>query len=134
MNGTEFVWGLLIKGSVVIGLAWLACLALRRSSASTRHAVWLGALGALILLPVIALLPKWNVSVERSQIVRPLLSPLPEVKDPTQVMVAQSGPSAAPAHSGRGIAGQDRPGYLGRRLRLCFSLGSFRSPPSTQTH
>lgn len=72
---TELLWGLLVKGSLIILLAWLICLALRRSSAAYRHATWLSALAALLLLPVAALVPAWNVSTERSPVIAPLITP-----------------------------------------------------------
>jgi len=54
-----------IKVSVVLGLAWLVALSLRRQSAAQRHRVWIaGILGAL-LLPLLASLvpPRYSASL-----------------------------------------------------------------------
>ena len=76
---SELLWGLVVKGSLVILLAWLICLALRRSSASFRHATWLSALAALLLLPAVAYLPDWKISTERTRVIAPLVPPAPLV-------------------------------------------------------
>ena len=60
-----------IKGVAVLALAGLLSVALRRVSAAFRHAVWAGALVALVALPVFSgLLPGWNVGL------LPSISPL----------------------------------------------------------
>lgn len=75
---SELLWTMLTKGSVIVGLAWVASLALRRASASKRHAVWLGVVLATLLLPLAEVrLPDWPVSVERSSVVAPFVVPLP---------------------------------------------------------
>ena len=51
-----------VKGAIVMGVAALIVLLLRRRSAATRHAVWAGAVAAQLTLPVLAaLLPAWRV-------------------------------------------------------------------------
>jgi len=47
------------KGFVVLGLAFLADLLLRRANASLRHLIWLVGLAAVMLLPVVS----WMVTV-----------------------------------------------------------------------
>ena len=52
---------LLIKASVVIGLAWGVNRVLKRRTANLRQAIWVLAIGSLLLLPVLSsLLPAWH--------------------------------------------------------------------------
>jgi len=79
----ELVW----KATLLVSVAGLAALALRRASASMRHVVWLCALSTLALLPVAALLaPAWHPSVEAAAL-------LPQVAR-TVLVVSASGPAA----------------------------------------
>lgn len=51
-----------IKGTVLLSLAAFAALMLRRDSAATRHLVWMLAIVALLIVPVLsATLPQWRV-------------------------------------------------------------------------
>src|SRR5262249_60866388 len=51
------------KGTLLLTVAALLVLALRRGSAAHRHLVWACALAGLVALPVLlALLPAWRVS------------------------------------------------------------------------
>ena len=51
-----------LKGAALLVAAGLAALALYRASAATRHLVWVFAIAALLVLPVLsALLPGWRV-------------------------------------------------------------------------
>ena len=56
MSVSAFIIDVGFKGLIVLGLAWVASLALSRRSAATRHFAWLHAMGALLLLPLGALL------------------------------------------------------------------------------
>jgi HEAT repeat protein len=52
----------LLKGTVVLGIAGLAALYLRGASAAVRHAVWTVALGCLLFLPILSSsLPAWKL-------------------------------------------------------------------------
>src|SRR6267142_5981346 len=54
-----------VKGTALLVLAAIATLILRRDSAATRHLVWLLALVAMLVVPVLsALLPQWRVLPE----------------------------------------------------------------------
>src|SRR2546423_8271464 len=54
-----------VKGTALLVLAASAALMLRRDSAATRHLVWLLAMVALLVVPVLsALLPQWRVLPE----------------------------------------------------------------------
>src|SRR6478752_1754466 len=51
-----------VKSTVLLGFAWGAALALKKSSAATQHLVRTFALAALLLLPFsVMLLPAWHV-------------------------------------------------------------------------
>ena len=51
-----------VKGTVLLALAAVVALILRRDSAATRHLVWLLAIVAMLLVPVLsAMLPQWRV-------------------------------------------------------------------------
>ncbi len=66
-GGVLSAWSLLlmdsaIKGTVLLALAAIATLLLRRDSAATRHLVWMMAIVALLIVPVLsATLPQWRV-------------------------------------------------------------------------
>src|SRR3954447_3184968 len=54
-----------VKGTALLLLAGVLALMLRRDSAATRHLVWLLAIVALLLVPVLsAMLPGWRVLPE----------------------------------------------------------------------
>ena len=54
-----------VKGTALLVLAASAAMMLRRDSAATRHLVWLLAMVALLVVPVLsALLPEWRVLPE----------------------------------------------------------------------
>src|SRR5437867_3852927 len=58
-----------IKGTVLLMLAAIAAIILRRDSAATRHLVWLLALVAMLAVPVLsAMLPEWRVLPEWASI------------------------------------------------------------------
>lgn len=65
------VAGLGVRGMVVLVLAGLMLVGMRRASAASRHAIWTAGLMGAVVLPVIALLlPSWRVlprMVERGQ-------------------------------------------------------------------
>ena len=51
-----------VKGTVLLALAAVVALILRRDSAATRHLVWLLAIVAMLVVPVLsAMLPQWRV-------------------------------------------------------------------------
>src|SRR5437588_3206993 len=54
-----------VKGTALLVLAAAAALILRRDSAATRHLVWLLAIVAMLVVPVLsAMLPQWRVLPE----------------------------------------------------------------------
>ncbi|MBN2170577.1 MAG: hypothetical protein JW819_04550 [Candidatus Krumholzibacteriota bacterium] len=60
----QLVLDITLKGSLICALAGLAALALRRHSAYARNLVWAGALAALLLLPLGALVsPVWRLDI-----------------------------------------------------------------------
>lgn len=53
-----------VKGALLLGIAWLVVKFGRRSSAADRHAVWMVALAAVLLLPVLSWsVPGWKVAI-----------------------------------------------------------------------
>lgn len=55
---------IVLKSTLLLALAWLAVLCLRRKSAAVRHQVWTLALAAVLVLPLFSmLLPAWRVPV-----------------------------------------------------------------------
>jgi beta-lactamase regulating signal transducer with metallopeptidase domain len=86
----DLMWNLLIKGSIVIGVALAVSLLIHKSSAARRHVVWVAALAATLLLPFAELkLPSWSVSVEDVPVVGTLV--LPRV-----LSLAPTAPAARP--------------------------------------
>ncbi len=60
LEARGFLLDLAVKSSVVFAAAWLAALALRRSSAASRHLVWSLAIVASLAIPVLSLsVPQW---------------------------------------------------------------------------
>ena len=54
-----------VKGTALLVLAAVAAMILRRDSAATRHLVWLLAMVAMLVVPVLsAMLPQWRVLPE----------------------------------------------------------------------
>lgn len=63
-NGLAFLLDATLKGTALLLLSGMMALALRRASAAARHLVWSLGLGALLALPILALmLPAWNLPV-----------------------------------------------------------------------
>src|SRR3954462_10151794 len=64
-----------LKASLLLGLAGLATIALRKVSAATRHFVWLLAMAAVFVMPFLsALLPGWHVLPRWSRVAQPILT------------------------------------------------------------
>lgn len=62
--GNELVLDVALSGTALLLTAGLAALILRRAPAALRHLVWLGALGGLVLVPVLAVLvPGWRLDL-----------------------------------------------------------------------
>ena len=88
---TYFVFTVLLRATILLGLAWAVCSILRRQSASLRHLIWLSSLTAVLILPVLmGLLPTLRlpilpsryasqaapVSLDRTEIPEPKPSPV----------------------------------------------------------
>src|SRR5207302_6468653 len=79
-----------VKGTALLVLAAIATVILRRDSAATRHLVWLLALVAMLVVPVLsALLPQWRVLPEWAGI-----SPEPVVVETSPAAIATAGDPA----------------------------------------
>jgi beta-lactamase regulating signal transducer with metallopeptidase domain len=69
-----------VKGAALLALAGLLTLVLRKASAAARHLVWLLALAALLLLPMLsAMLPGWRVLPSWTTIAPPASSSPPAI-------------------------------------------------------
>src|SRR5713101_4319402 len=74
-----------VKGTALLVLAAVAAMILRRDSAATRHLVWLLAIVAMLIVPVLsAMLPQWRVLPEWAGI-----SPEPVVVDTNPPSIAR---------------------------------------------
>src|SRR3954447_6946243 len=96
-------WTLLVnltlKSTLVLAIAWVAALALRRRSAAARHIVWTAASAALLALPLLSLsLPAWHHPLAACHL------PLPDVIRPAENAV----PSRTTATAGE-VAGPPAP-------------------------
>lgn len=70
-----------LKGAVLLGMAAFCALLLHRASAATRHLVWLVAIVALLLVPLLSVaLPQWRV-LPGWAVVRPLAAASGELRD-----------------------------------------------------
>src|SRR5688500_11814167 len=74
-----------VKGTALLILAAVAPMILRRDSAATRHLVWLLAIVAMLIVPVLsAVLPQWRVLPAWTGI-----SPKPDVVDVNSSLTAR---------------------------------------------
>ena len=70
-----------LKATLVLAVAGLASVVLRRASSAARHTVWLAAIAGVLLLPALALaLPAWRVPVE--------IAPTPAPPEPALEAIA----------------------------------------------
>ena len=62
LQGTPLLLDAAVKGALLLAIAALGTLSMRRSSAALRHAVWVAAIAGLVFLPVLSVaLPGWHV-------------------------------------------------------------------------
>ena len=119
-----------VKGTVLLALAAVAALILRRDSAATRHLVWMLAIVALLVVPLLsAMLPQWRVlpawashssklavvNVRPPAIARPtdVAVELPQIAEPVEVKqpsaTAHQPPAAIPDSQPALVATQAAP-------------------------
>ncbi len=107
----------LLKGTIVLTLAWLGTIALRRSSASARHATWRLAFVGLFVLPALTVLsphrhlelwgapePEAPPRVFPMEMITPGLLVAPSVEAPTTSAVFVDPITDRPAHRAEGGA------------------------------
>lgn len=83
-----------LKGAVLLGIAAFCALLLHRASPATRHLVWLVAIVALLVVPVLSVtLPQWRV-LPGWAVVRPLTASSGEVRDRVPPAAATRGVGA----------------------------------------
>ncbi len=97
MNNWQLLLEVTLKATFVLATVGLLGVLLRRASATTRHLVWSLALGALLVLPVLAwLLPVWRVPVLPAPNVTPVVVLAPETEFfDTPFVVAGEAPALA---------------------------------------
>lgn len=84
MNNWQLLLEVTLKATFVLATVGLCSVLLRRASATTRHLIWGLALGALLVLPVLAfVLPVWRVPVLPAPQTTPIVAQQPEVESPT---------------------------------------------------
>jgi TonB family protein len=101
MNGSAwflFAAGVALKGTVVLGAAWLIAFLLRRRSAATRHLVWTAAAAALLVLPFL------SVSLPAVRVPMPDLAPSIVFHADGAANAAQPSAPALPAGKAAGTA------------------------------
>jgi len=65
MPSIVFLLDAAAKATVILAVAWLLTVAMRRRSAAARYFAWTCALGAVLAVPAISpLLPGWNLRVK----------------------------------------------------------------------
>lgn len=80
-----------VKGTALLMMAAIAAMILRRDSAATRHLVWLLAIVAMLVVPVLsAMLPQWRVLPEWA-----VISPQPVVVNTNLSAIARPADGAA---------------------------------------
>jgi beta-lactamase regulating signal transducer with metallopeptidase domain len=85
------VLGLLVRALVLLTVAWVAVVVLRRRSASLRALVWTAALGGVLVMPVIAsLAPTLDVPMWRATPQPQAGTPIPAVDDTPAVPESSS--------------------------------------------
>jgi beta-lactamase regulating signal transducer with metallopeptidase domain/uncharacterized membrane protein len=86
-----------VKGTALLVVAAIAALTLRRDSAATRHLVWLLAMAAVLVVPVLsAMLPRWRVLPEWVRIPPAMARPGDGAMEPARPAVPEdvASPSA----------------------------------------
>jgi TonB family protein len=74
-----FLTDFTIKSALALSMAFLVALALRKSSASVRYALWTCTLAALLVLPVVALIgPEWKIVARRHALRSGTIAPTEE--------------------------------------------------------
>ena len=88
-----------VKGIVLLALAGLVALAMRRASAAARHLVWTLALCGLLLLPVLSLVvPKWQLPILPGP-ATPVERALPASREPVTPAVKPEWRETAPVET-----------------------------------
>ena len=109
------LFGAAARGAVVLLVALVLTSLLRRRPAAARHAIWAGAIGVQLLLPVLALWgPRWHVPVPQS-----LQALVPEVSIKTAADQSRDeSPKMAPTSRDEAIPATTSPRWCcgGRRL------------------
>jgi beta-lactamase regulating signal transducer with metallopeptidase domain len=81
-----------LKATLLLGLAALGTIALRKTSAAIRHLVWLFAFAAILVMPLLSLLPGWRILPQWSRVAE--LCNLPTTTVAPAIVSSQSPPDA----------------------------------------
>ncbi|HET9532715.1 MAG TPA: HEAT repeat domain-containing protein [Blastocatellia bacterium] len=126
------LFDLAIKGAVILAVAALTSVALRRASAAVRHLVWNLALVSLLALPALSLvLPAWNVAV----LPRLLASPEAEANGATAIVSDEVVQAAVQAAERRAlVAAQTGASIDGGSVSSASLPDSAISSPASKLH
>jgi beta-lactamase regulating signal transducer with metallopeptidase domain len=102
---------LAVRASLILPAAWLLAALLRRRQAELRHAVWLMALGAVAVLPILtAVCPTWEAPVQVGAVRAPVVTEAATAPALATAMPTAALPDAAPvAHPSVAVPPPTRP-------------------------
>ena len=85
-----------LKGALLLGLAAITTTVLSKASAATRHFVWLFAVVAVLVLPLLSpLLPGWNILPQWTTVAQPAAFPVLDANVPSPTVEASEPTSDA---------------------------------------
>jgi beta-lactamase regulating signal transducer with metallopeptidase domain len=124
---------MLVKGSIVLAIAGTVTAVARKASAASRHAVWSISLGALLILPALAIsLPAWNVS-GMPVVTRAANAVIPERKSTVDrsVTLANTEASETAVAAATGTSQKHVSGFDGKNLLPSRTVPPFGSVAAT---
>jgi len=122
------VWGL--KATLIFLMAWLATLALRRSSAARRHFVWTLAIATALALPIAALVaPRLSVPVLPATSIAALAGEpvTPTATQPRALPASEAAPASSPSATPAAMSGSRESAglpWMPNSLWMFWALGS----------
>ena len=85
----SFILNTILKGTLILFIAYGCSLVLKRASAATRHFVWTMAISGILLLPVISfVLPSWEISISPAFLTEKTMNPLSDSSGRPEVLAS----------------------------------------------